>query len=432
MAHKKICTQLRTDYAYKLATDDEDVPQNIIDNLKALWDEAALTVYDNKDLRKTQNTTRDAYADAFAKAALKGFGTTGDNIAYDTPNGKMIEALLNNCYYFSGAKSHAQLRALTSGVIDPVTGQTRSWKEFKAFADTVTGDHIEHHLKAEYNMAINVGQMSAKWADIEETSDIYNQLEFDAVIDSQTTHLCRSFHGKVFAVNDPIWNTIFPPNHWGCRSTVRKVRNRQLNDSVALDTSTVKDGFRSNMARNGMPWPPDSAYFKEMPNGWKEELGDPTFKAVERGIRKGAVMESGMNMNGHNTVERQNRLRAADALANERGELFFVMPELKNNQDFRYKYYFQNNPYDGKMPDLRNHQGYWDVAGYEGDYSTEKMKNMIEKIGTQCDRIIIVLNESVDYNVLINNAKAHRYKFSKAKEIIALYPDGALINLKQP
>lgn len=432
MAFRKISEQLGADYAYKLAADDEDVPQNIIDNLKTIWDEAAETVYNDDDLRKTRNVTRDAYADIFANAALKSFGYTDGEIAYNTPNGKMIEALLNNCYFFSAAKSHAQLRALTSGVIDPLTGQIRNWKDFKTFANTVSNEHIEHHLKAEYNMAINVAQMSAKWADIETTSDIYDQLEFDAVIDSQTTELCHSFHGKVFAVNDPIWNVIYPPNHWGCRSTVRKVRNRQLNDSAALDTSTVEGGFRSNMARNGVPWPPDSVYYKEMPNGWKDALGDPTFKAVERGIRKGVVMESGINMRGDNTVDRQKRLQAADALANERNELFFVMPELKNQLDFRYKYYYVDNPYPNRLPDLRNHQGYWDVASYDGTYSMDKMKNMVKKIGVQSDRIVIVLNENVDYDVLVANVKAHKYKYEKAKEIIVVYPDGMVRNLKQP
>lgn len=143
-------------------------------------------------------------------------------------------------------------------------------------------------------------------------------------------------------------------------------------------------------------------------------------------------MESGMNIRGDNTAERHNRLRAGDALANERNELFFIMPEMKNQFNFRYKFCFSNNPYPNRIPDLRNHQGYWDVASYDGDYSVDKMKNMIRKIGKQSGRIIILLNENVDYNVLLTNAKTHKYKFGKAKEIVVLYPDGKLINLKQP
>ncbi len=45
-------------------------------------------------------------------------------------------------------------------------------------------------------------------------------LEFIAVLDSRTTPLCDRLSGTIAAVDDPIWDKFYPPNHYMCRSTV--------------------------------------------------------------------------------------------------------------------------------------------------------------------------------------------------------------------
>lgn len=44
-------------------------------------------------------------------------------------------------------------------------------------------------------------------------------LEYSAILDDNTTEICRHLDGRTYAAdNERIWDTWRPPNHWGCRS----------------------------------------------------------------------------------------------------------------------------------------------------------------------------------------------------------------------
>lgn len=43
---------------------------------------------------------------------------------------------------------------------------------------------------------------------------------FDSVVDSRRTPICEAMHGVCRPANDPGWNGLYPPNHFGCRSVI--------------------------------------------------------------------------------------------------------------------------------------------------------------------------------------------------------------------
>lgn len=45
-------------------------------------------------------------------------------------------------------------------------------------------------------------------------------LEYSAILDNVTTEICQDLDGDTWAVNDPLWDTYTPPNHYNCRSIV--------------------------------------------------------------------------------------------------------------------------------------------------------------------------------------------------------------------
>jgi SPP1 gp7 family putative phage head morphogenesis protein len=335
----------------------------------------------------------DKYFETFINGVFEGYGNDGF-IEYGRPDGKMLEALINNCYFFSEAKTRSQLETLSHGLFNPSNRQIRSYKEFKEFATTVIANHVDSWLKAEYNLAINCAQMSSKWVEIQRDKALFPQLEFDAMIDGRTTSQCRHFHGKVFDVDDPIWNTIYPPNHWGCRSTVRKVRGRKTDSSADINIDSIQEGFRTNMAKDGMPWPKNSAYYKtDSYEQIESEKGNAAFKLVDRPEKKGVVFESQMaakpQKSAANMHEYKVRMEAADALAHHYGETFFVMPEMEAN-DARHGLYFPNLPYANKTPDLKSKE-YWDVANIDKKLSKKTLDHIFGKYGKQVDNVAIVI-----------------------------------------
>lgn len=50
---------------------------------------------------------------------------------------------------------------------------------------------------------------------------------YDAVLDSGTTPLCRGLNGLIRPADDPVWERVYPPNHFGCRAGVRSLTARE-------------------------------------------------------------------------------------------------------------------------------------------------------------------------------------------------------------
>ncbi|MNF59671.1 Phage Mu protein F like protein [compost metagenome] len=74
--------------------------------------------------------------------------------------------------------------------------------------------------------------------------------QYIAVIDESTRASHAAMNGLVFASTDPIWQTHYPPNDWGCRCRVRAMSQLRLDDNGltvsssegALSTTTVEMG----------------------------------------------------------------------------------------------------------------------------------------------------------------------------------------------
>jgi len=50
--------------------------------------------------------------------------------------------------------------------------------------------------------------------------DFVDGLEYSAILDNRTTVFCQTYHGRRFKINNPIWSTITPVNHFNCRSVL--------------------------------------------------------------------------------------------------------------------------------------------------------------------------------------------------------------------
>lgn len=77
-------------------------------------------------------------------------------------------------------------------------------------------------LVADQN-AVNVMNQSRMYV-FNENNELITGYRYTAVLDSRTTEYCRSLDGKVFSVDDPRLATIWPPNHFRCRSTMTAIK----------------------------------------------------------------------------------------------------------------------------------------------------------------------------------------------------------------
>ncbi|MGR6980818.1 phage head morphogenesis protein [Testudinibacter sp. P27/CKL/0425] len=69
---------------------------------------------------------------------------------------------------------------------------------------------------------------AGRYAEQMANSDEQPYLQYVAVADSRTRPSHLALHGKVYRYDDPIWNTLYPPNDWGCRCRVRGLSEFRL------------------------------------------------------------------------------------------------------------------------------------------------------------------------------------------------------------
>ncbi|WP_051785787.1 phage minor head protein [Endozoicomonas numazuensis] len=118
-----------------------------------------------------------------------------------------------------------------------------------------------------------------------------------AVMDENTRASHAALHNKVFHYTDPIWNTHYPANGWGCRCRVRALSLRRLqslglqveSSEGRLSTHTVESGFDkrsgevythqvTTFTQGGQSMTPDA--------GWNHRPGKPQLKQFNKDVIK--------------------------------------------------------------------------------------------------------------------------------------------------
>lgn len=146
----------------------------------------------------------------------------------------------------------------------------------------------EKRLKLVFRQNIQSAFLAGKWKQALETAQDFPYLMYSAVNDTRTTPLCRSLNGKVYHINHPFWQMYFPPNHFGCRSSVRAYSEEMLkrrNLEVEEEMPKVKppSGFQTNVGIS--QWGGIIDYYAgqaEKTKGQWIDLGPKTFADYNR------------------------------------------------------------------------------------------------------------------------------------------------------
>lgn len=229
-----------------------------------------LRVFNNHGINGLDDVMIKLYADKFWSGVTNGFGEDIVSADFNTPDYNMLAQLQKNVWQFSAAKNYQQLRELTAALLAP-DGTMREFNDFKTIAMQMSEKWVGAYLQTEYNLAIAGAQMASKWLNISEHADTLPLLKFNAVLDTQTTELCRSLDGTTLPINHPFWNVYYPPNHFNCRSTVDQLQTGHITPEDKIPSADIPKMFRTNLAKTGLIFPEDHPYFTDIPKEVLEE-----------------------------------------------------------------------------------------------------------------------------------------------------------------
>jgi SPP1 gp7 family putative phage head morphogenesis protein len=200
----------------------------------------------------------------------EGWGSLMENIPLGTPDVPLYNALRENVYIFSAAKTYQEIREMAEFI-----AESTSYTNFKVKAMATYGEYNTDWLKAEYNTAVGQAQQANQWKRIQENKETFPTLRYSAVIDSKTSEICRPLDGVTLPVDDPFWNNYAPLNHFNCRCTFEKLdkyedatitRKGKIDELNKELGETVKPEFRMNSGKDGYIFDPKShPYFKVAP-----------------------------------------------------------------------------------------------------------------------------------------------------------------------
>lgn len=88
------------------------------------------------------------------------------------------------------------------------------------------GYYLENIYRTNTINAYNIGTYKEQM----ETKEDFPYLLYDAISDEYTTEICKRLDGKIYRSDDPIWNEIYPGNHYQCRSGVISISKEELED----------------------------------------------------------------------------------------------------------------------------------------------------------------------------------------------------------
>ena len=116
----------------------------------------------------------------------------------------------------------------------------------------------QHHLETMFRTNTMTALNAGKWAEAQdpELADLFPLYRYSAILDDRTREDHAAMHGFTAPIDDPIWDTFWPPLSYNCRCTVvplsesyvarHRVRESRASHPARTGQMQPDAGFRTN------------------------------------------------------------------------------------------------------------------------------------------------------------------------------------------
>ena len=132
----------------------------------------------------------------------------------------------------------------------------RGWWGEQVMTDPVDGIQktvqlgSTRRLRVIFQTNMATAYAAGQWARIEEDKRKFPYLKYIASTAEQKRASHTRFYGKIWRVDDPIWQSIFPPNGYGCQCTVRQLTAKQALIERGEDLDKQPERFTEQQKAN--------------------------------------------------------------------------------------------------------------------------------------------------------------------------------------
>jgi SPP1 gp7 family putative phage head morphogenesis protein len=392
-------------------TATEPLPADYLKEIETAFKQTLKDLYNGK---QPTNKMLVETGKALANRAVESYGAVQAN--FTTPDAVMLSKLVNNCWQFSAAKNHKELRDLSAAMVDN-DGKLREWNDFKEAAQTINEKFNQTWMRTEYDQAIAGATSAARWADFEKDADTIPNLQYQTVGDSFVRPEHQILNGVTRPLKDEFWNTHYPPNGWGCRCEALQVPDGfgAVTPDEKVPRINIAPMFRTNLAKTGVIFPKEHPYFngiKEFP----EELSRALLNLPpENSYTSLVIGDSEIDIHLlHGERELGKNLNAVNALLQHDKEAKIKLLPIIQEKDkkLKKKYLSENylKKFPDKNPDLLYNKKVAEIEVPNG--SKRSIQHAVEHGIKQAEFIIIHLPEDADFDsaVRVVNGQMKHYQ----------------------
>jgi len=179
---------------------------------------------------------------------------------------RFIEELRNNNAVFSAFKTHRYQNDIARQLIDPETGQLKSFDRWKRDIQGMTDHYNGSWLETEYNTAVIRAHQAADWKHFEEERDVFPNLQWMPTTSITPDPIHQHYWAMrlTLPLDHPFWEEHRPGDRWNCKCSLQ-----QTDDPVngtALEGWTPPlpmPGLDNNPAKDGRLFSYSHPYYTE-------------------------------------------------------------------------------------------------------------------------------------------------------------------------
>jgi SPP1 gp7 family putative phage head morphogenesis protein len=344
-----------------------------------------------------------------------------EGITHQVPD-RMMQALKNDVFIFSGMKTYAQLKE-ASQLLTTSTGEIKPYYQFSEDVKKINATYNDNYLQAEYLFATGSAQMAANWSEI----DMDNDLQYRTAQDDRVRAEHAAMANITLPARDKFWNKYYPPNGWNCRCTAVEVlpgkykrtdtdEAERLGDAgttrIGKDGKNADEIFRFNPGKQQRIFPPKHPYYAQhcgkklnlscnirmatilLANerekcGWQKDLQNTLVSQKIKEFKNGGSIASSVLVDKLAT-DYPKVLKCCEHFA-KKGEQTEILPKV-HKDDPAYKNFFGDligTKYEGKCPDFRVGKKYYELEGFLTKKPEKALYNMMKRGLKQSSRIVI-------------------------------------------
>lgn len=189
-------------------------------------------------------------------------------IEISQPSELMVNKLRESAGVFSGFKTFHEMNEASNMLLD-ADGNIKPFERYLKDVQTINDTYNRNYLRTEYDFTVASSEMAARWEDLANDSDGRYLLQYRTMEDNKVRENHQRLNGITLPSSDSFWDEYYPPNGWGCRCTVVKVRAKKhpatdREEAITAGTEATagkySEMFRFNPGKQKSVYPAHNSY----------------------------------------------------------------------------------------------------------------------------------------------------------------------------